>query len=76
MDLEWRDWEKQLYYEMVLEVEWNGNGKGMESTILCLECFHRKALTFLPIPLRTVPSNSIPFHGIPLSTLKCRPLGA
>ena len=52
---------------MVLEMEWNGNGKGMEYKDLVYGIIPWENFDFLPIPLGTVPSNSIPFHGIPLS---------
>ena len=70
-EMEWK-WNGEIEaYNYINKWFWKWNGMELEKEwnirIQGVECFHRKVLTFSPIPLGTVPSNSIPFHGIPLS---------
>ena len=63
-----RKWNGKKERAMILA---NGFGNGMEWKwnfgIILVESLQWNFAKFLSIPLGTVPSNSIPFHGIPLS---------
>ena len=60
--IETNDMSKWIWKWNGMEKEWKWN-----FGIILVESLHMNFAKFLSIPHGTVPSNSIPFHGIPLS---------
>ena len=63
-DMEWKERESN---HIRMDSEMDGKGIEWNFGIIVLESLHWNFAKFLSIPLVTVPSNSIPFHRIPLS---------